>query len=184
LVARLVALTGDAVFAIHGYPAGVGRRPDNAIVINDPYISGRHAELVETDSGIAVRDLGSTNGTIVESEPLAPNAMASIAAGAVVQFGKARFRFEPVTSAENGETVESTSQTAEPSGAMTTEGVPTPVDAASGEPINPPEAAPAAGSSADESIAWAEDNESVGGKPTTVDSGATEGGSSTSMGTG
>ena len=43
----------------------LGRLPDNEVVLNEPNISGNHAEIAFTDSGCYLRDLGSTNGTFV-----------------------------------------------------------------------------------------------------------------------
>jgi pSer/pThr/pTyr-binding forkhead associated (FHA) protein len=92
-VARLVAMSGAKSYPIYSYPASVGRRADNAVVIADPFISGRHAEIIQTPEGIVVRDLGSTNGTIIGSEPLLPDDSAAIRPGTIVQFGKQRFQF-------------------------------------------------------------------------------------------
>lgn len=43
----------------------IGRATDNAIVISDPSVSGRHAELRLTGETYVLKDLGSTNGTRV-----------------------------------------------------------------------------------------------------------------------
>jgi len=43
----------------------VGRCEGQEIVLNDPSVSRRHAEIVSTDQGWFVRDLGSTNGTFL-----------------------------------------------------------------------------------------------------------------------
>ena len=52
----------------------MGRLPDNDVVVNEPAVSRRHAEIFRTDAGYQLRDLGTTNGTFVngrniESEP-------------------------------------------------------------------------------------------------------------------
>ena len=41
----------------------VGRRPGNTLQIQDSSVSGQHAELLVTEEGLLLRDLGSTNGT-------------------------------------------------------------------------------------------------------------------------
>ena len=46
-------------------PFTVGRHPDNDLSVDNPTVSRRHAELVLTEAGLSVRDLGSTNGTFV-----------------------------------------------------------------------------------------------------------------------
>lgn len=43
----------------------IGRHPDNALVLADPLVSGRHARVAITPQGIRVTDLRSTNGMYV-----------------------------------------------------------------------------------------------------------------------
>lgn len=44
----------------------IGRDPGNQIVLNDNFISRRHAELIVMDNGgVMIKDLGSSNGTFV-----------------------------------------------------------------------------------------------------------------------
>jgi Protein of unknown function (DUF3662)/FHA domain len=61
---RLLLSDGRS-FPVGNSPLVVGRSPDVAIVINDTNVSRRHAEVWRTADGIAIRDLGSTNGTYV-----------------------------------------------------------------------------------------------------------------------
>lgn len=59
-------LAGDGrSFSMGDRPLVVGRNPDVDIVISDPNVSRRHAEFWRTAEGVALRDLGSTNGTFV-----------------------------------------------------------------------------------------------------------------------
>jgi len=46
----------------------IGRRPYNAVVIDDLSVSGEHAVLLVTTEGVVIEDLGSTNGTAVNSQ--------------------------------------------------------------------------------------------------------------------
>ena len=46
-----------------GHVASVGTAADNDLVLNDDAVSRYHLELAVGPDGIAVRDLGSTNGT-------------------------------------------------------------------------------------------------------------------------
>ncbi|QDU69077.1 FHA domain-containing protein [Engelhardtia mirabilis] len=46
----------------------IGRRDGNDLVIADPSVSGRHALVRPDGDGLAVEDLGSTNGTLIEGK--------------------------------------------------------------------------------------------------------------------
>ena len=43
----------------------IGRAPTSDVVIADPSVSRRHAELSATGGGVSFRDLESANGTLV-----------------------------------------------------------------------------------------------------------------------
>lgn len=44
----------------------IGRLPESDCVLNDPKVSSRHAQIVVVEGGLAIEDLGSTNGTRVD----------------------------------------------------------------------------------------------------------------------
>lgn len=46
----------------------IGRSPSATLVLDDPYVSSRHAELRQVDGEWTLVDLGSTNGTFVADE--------------------------------------------------------------------------------------------------------------------
>lgn len=48
----------------------VGRREGNDWVLADGSVSGLHCEIEHTEAGFVIRDLGSTNGTKVNNEPI------------------------------------------------------------------------------------------------------------------
>jgi pSer/pThr/pTyr-binding forkhead associated (FHA) protein len=51
---------------------GIGREPDNAIVIlHDAYISGHHAKLTVANGHVLIDDLASKNGTYLNGTRLA-----------------------------------------------------------------------------------------------------------------
>jgi pSer/pThr/pTyr-binding forkhead associated (FHA) protein len=50
----------------------IGRKPNNAIVITNPKVSGQHAQLIQcTDDSFVVEDLDSKNGTFVNGQRIA-----------------------------------------------------------------------------------------------------------------
>jgi hypothetical protein len=44
----------------------IGRDPMSDIVLNDPEVSRHHAQLIRTEAGYQIQDLGSTNGTYID----------------------------------------------------------------------------------------------------------------------
>jgi pSer/pThr/pTyr-binding forkhead associated (FHA) protein len=48
----------------------IGRAPDNMIVIDDPSVSSRHAQLEFSGEAYRIKDLESTNGTRVNGIPI------------------------------------------------------------------------------------------------------------------
>ena len=48
----------------------IGRRPHNDITLEDQTVSGKHAAVVLKDDVVTVEDLGSTNGTYVNGDPI------------------------------------------------------------------------------------------------------------------
>jgi len=72
-------------------PLIIGRSPTVAVVINDTNVSRQHAEVWRTDQGIAIRDLGSTNGTFVNGYRVDA---VSLSPRDEVMIGSVRFRIE------------------------------------------------------------------------------------------
>ena len=52
-------------------PLRVGRSSRNTVALEDPTVSKEHAEIVRLGDGLAIRDLGSRNGTRVNGKPAA-----------------------------------------------------------------------------------------------------------------
>ncbi len=48
----------------------VGRSPDNDLILRDPATSGHHARVERRGQQFWIVDLGSTNGTLVNGEPV------------------------------------------------------------------------------------------------------------------
>ncbi|HEX5138017.1 MAG TPA: FHA domain-containing protein [Planctomycetota bacterium] len=75
----------------------IGRKPTNTVVIDDPVSSSYHCEIVRGLNGYAIRDLGSTNGTLVNSEMVTE---AQLSHGARIRIGNTRFVFQDPAMAE------------------------------------------------------------------------------------
>ena len=75
----------------------VGRDPGCELVIEDPRVSKRHAQLRWCDSGWTLEDLGSKNGTAVNGEPAAG---AELRDDDAISFGGLAGRFERLTAAQ------------------------------------------------------------------------------------
>lgn len=71
----------------------LGRKADRCeqVVEGDTFISGLHCSLTASEGALSVTDLGSTNGTFVNDEALAPNAPRTLEAGDRVRIGQSGF---------------------------------------------------------------------------------------------
>jgi len=70
----------------------IGRAPDNTIVIDDPSVSNRHAQLQLVGETYRLKDLDSTNGTKVNGVPITETALRF---DDRIRFGGIEARFEP-----------------------------------------------------------------------------------------
>jgi hypothetical protein len=77
--------------------ATIGRDVNNAIVVEDQFVSAEHAILTFRGRAWYVEDLGSTNGTFVNGSPV--EGVAPLGFGDVVQLGEVRLRLERPRSA-------------------------------------------------------------------------------------
>jgi hypothetical protein len=69
--ARLVGLSGrlkGKVFSIAAAGTVIGRHPSCNVVVGDPRVSGRHAWIGLVDGKLVLRDLKSTNGTLLNAQ--------------------------------------------------------------------------------------------------------------------
>ncbi len=69
----------------------VGRRETNTVVLDDRMASGHHCEIDRDINGYTIRDLGSTNGTLVNGEPITE---ALLSHGVRIRVGNSRFVFK------------------------------------------------------------------------------------------
>ncbi len=72
-------------FELQGSVIGVGREASNPIRLHDTEVSRRHAEFRQEDSGYRLVDVGSANGTFVNSQPVKEGLLQS---GDQVQIGQ------------------------------------------------------------------------------------------------
>ncbi|HEX8114761.1 MAG TPA: sigma 54-interacting transcriptional regulator [Kofleriaceae bacterium] len=75
---------GGATIALGARPVVVGAHASCDLVLSDPQVSRRHAELAAVPEGIRIKDLGSTNGTWWQGTKVGEVVVPS---GATVQFG-------------------------------------------------------------------------------------------------
>lgn len=78
----------------------LGRRPYNDIVIDNLAISGEHAVLHMAGDSVEIEDLGSTNGTYVNGQPVKRQALHT---GDTVEVGKYKIRFMHEAEGDNFE---------------------------------------------------------------------------------
>lgn len=90
---RLALLDGEAVareFPVKPGASTIGRLAQSDIHLPTPDVSRRHAQIVFSEDGCFVVDLGSENGVVVNGARVAKHKLAS---GDVIQLGKQRLRF-------------------------------------------------------------------------------------------
>jgi FHA domain len=88
--ARTLLVTGGAKegtsIELGANPITVGRLPENTLVLEDDYVSGRHARLYPHEGAWVVEDLGSTNGTYLDRTRLTSPMVLPV--GTPVRIGK------------------------------------------------------------------------------------------------
>ena len=84
-------------------PGAVIGREGSDIVVADPEVSRRHAAIREHDGGVAIEDLGSTNGTFVNGERI--EGLHSLSDGDTVRLGNTTWRLRAPSAADSGATV-------------------------------------------------------------------------------
>lgn len=75
----------------------IGRKETNTVVLADPVASSYHCEIVRDLNGYTIRDLGSTNGTLVNGEMVTE---AQLTHGSKIRIGNTRFVFQDPAMAE------------------------------------------------------------------------------------
>jgi transcriptional regulator with GAF, ATPase, and Fis domain len=75
-------------------PFRIGKAADNDLVIDDPTVSRLHCEIARDEKGYLVRDLGSTNGTLLGGAEVKE---AYLSPGVVVAVGQVEFQVRTAT---------------------------------------------------------------------------------------
>ena len=68
----------------------IGRAPDNDVVVGDPATSGHHGRIEDRSGAFWISDLGSTNGTLVNGEPVIEKQLSD---GDMIAIGQNNLRF-------------------------------------------------------------------------------------------
>jgi len=84
-------------------PILVGRSEEAKFRIQQDSVSRRHCEFFVKDEVVFVRDLGSTNGTLLDDEQIAASVATRVRPGAVVRVGGVAFRIDYDSAAVTGE---------------------------------------------------------------------------------
>jgi hypothetical protein len=73
----------------------LGRATTADIAVDDPAVSNVHAHfMIDDDEGrVSVQDVGSSNGTFINRQPMHPHTPATLASGDCVRFGQSIFYY-------------------------------------------------------------------------------------------
>ena len=73
----------------------VGRHPSNSLCLSDSTVSGRHAEILTINKDLFVRDLNSTNGTLLNGRRI--QHLTGLRSGDVLHFGSVMYTLQSST---------------------------------------------------------------------------------------
>jgi len=93
-MARIILMADGAILqemALSKERITIGRRPGNDIVIDHLAISGQHAAITTIGSDSFLEDLGSTNGTLVNGQPVKKHFLQD---GDVIELAKYRIKYQ------------------------------------------------------------------------------------------
>ena len=96
--------------AVAAQPFTIGRHHENAVSVQDPTVSGLHAEIVLAGEQLLVRDCNSTNGTLLNGRKI--QAFEGLRDGDILHFGNVMFRVHRERTEDAVATVEANSAAA------------------------------------------------------------------------
>lgn len=92
-MARLVLSVDGVVlkeFTVAKERTTIGRKAVNDVQVEDTFLSGEHAVIVQVGNDCILEDLGSTNGTVVNGKPVKRHLLKS---NEVIEFGDYQLNF-------------------------------------------------------------------------------------------
>lgn len=92
-------ITGPQMSLTFVAPVGttnIGRHTDNDLVFVHPLVSRRHAKLETTEESCQITDLGSTHGSLVNQEQLAPQSPYTLKSGDAIDIGAFHMEYEQI----------------------------------------------------------------------------------------
>ena len=81
----------------------VGRDASAGLQINDANLSRQHFEIIWDGKLAGLRDLGSTNGTRLEGQPVSPQKIVAIANESLIVAGRSQFVFRVIAKSVSGQ---------------------------------------------------------------------------------
>jgi len=81
----------------------VGRHPSSNLCLSDSTVSGRHAEVLTINRDLFVRDLNSTNGTLLNGRRL--QSLTGLRSGDVLHFGSVMYTLQSSTDEDMSSTI-------------------------------------------------------------------------------
>ncbi|GIV01947.1 MAG: hypothetical protein KatS3mg015_0777 [Fimbriimonadales bacterium] len=99
-VAKLVS--DDEAHPLKAGANRIGRKPDNDVVLADPFVSGSHGILELEGQSAFYTDVGSTNGSFLNGAKLEPNQRTALKPNDELQIGQKIYRIEWTDDKQDG----------------------------------------------------------------------------------
>ncbi|TDT63721.1 FHA domain-containing protein [Fonticella tunisiensis] len=84
-----IGIARGSLYPVHKLTS-IGRKADNSITLNDPYVSSYHAQIYIENDGLFIKDLNSTNGTIKNGIRI--KGVERLQSGDVIEIGRTSFK--------------------------------------------------------------------------------------------